>query len=106
MDATQELGAIFETRGRAPPAITAKPLRRDEVGDIFTSSRAGRGGRSHRHVSTWANHALASFRFIEMRCINSAWIIHVLHDCHYRPAQCRKIDAVQSAGRAEAGAGR
>ena len=34
------------------------------------------------------------------------WIVHVLHDCHHRPAQCRKIDAVQPAGRAEARAGR
>ncbi len=30
----------------------------------------------------------------------------LLHDCHYRPAQCREIDAVQSIGRPEAGAGR
>ena len=35
-----------------------------------------------------------------------AWIAHVLHDCHYRPAQCRKVDAVQPAGWAEARAGR
>src|ERR1700730_15593460 len=27
-------------QGRAPPAITAKPLRRDEVGDLFTASFA------------------------------------------------------------------
>jgi hypothetical protein len=31
----------FETRaGRAPPAITAKPLRRDEVGNMITTSKA------------------------------------------------------------------
>jgi cystathionine beta-lyase/cystathionine gamma-synthase len=28
-------------QGRAPPAITAKPLRGDEVGDVFTTSFAG-----------------------------------------------------------------
>ncbi len=28
-------------QGRAPPAITAKPLRRDEVGDMITTSKAG-----------------------------------------------------------------
>ena len=33
-------------------------------------------------------------------------ILYVLHDCHYRPAQCRKVDAVQPAGRAKARAGR
>ena len=33
-------------------------------------------------------------------------IAYVFHHCHHRPAQCRKIDAVQPAGRAEARAGR
>src|ERR1035437_6295349 len=56
-----------------------------------------------------ARHLLALISFfhrIDTRFLNGARIAYVFHDCHYRPAQCRKIDAVQPAGRAEACAGR
>src|SRR5262249_22798609 len=46
-----------------------------------------------------------SYQLIDSRLIVSAWIVHVFHDRHYRPAKCWQIDAVQSPGRAEARVG-
>src|SRR5256885_16490341 len=81
MDATQGLAAILRdgasrllrmrssrrAQGRAPPAITAKPLRRDEAGVYFTRAasarlRSGRGAARGRAVARVFRRALPSAR--------------------------------------------
>ena len=79
-----------------PPDQSAAPAQSPQ------QSLAVPGADAERYV-----HALiSSFRSIDTPSKKGVWIIYVLYDRHYRPAQCRQVDAVQPAGRAEAGAGR
>ena len=105
---------IVRRRTTAPPPDAAAPAQ--PAPSHATICFAVPGANAERHL-----HALI-FRFFVDRLsfdtlrvsaqdvtllrMRAALDRHVFHHCHYRPAQCRKIDAVQPAGRAEARAGR
>ena len=92
-----------------PPAAQPAPASRNRNNPLRHSRRRCRAAPSradfdrfarcfilrvlHRNAASFSEYARAR-------------IAYVFHDCHHRPAQCRKIDAVQPAGRAEARAGR
>ena len=102
----------------APPAPKAQEDR--APANHGAAARCGRAaGRATRGPAAtgWLRHSrrrcpaahssadLNTLR-IDMRFVKGAGIAYVLHHRHHRPAQCRQVDAVQSAGRAKARAGR
>ena len=62
--------------------------------------------RSRRRCRAAASRADLVSHCIDTRFVKGARNTHVFYHRHHRPAQCRKVDPVQPAGRAEAGAGR
>src|SRR5205807_10586364 len=91
-----------EDRAQTHHRTAARPGRRAAGATGAAVCAAIPGAAAEQHLPALISH----LRLIDRRIIKCAGIINVLYDCHYRPAQCRKIDAVQSAGRAEACAGR